>query len=124
MSKLTPHLVLASLLFVVASCQKDDSCVSPISCAPEKPVVKSVNDAEGLVRYDDVLKQYIIYYAEPGSYDSVNYGVLCGQLSDNLRVVEKKVVFSGSYKAYGPAPRALPAGYAYYYLDISKIAAQ
>lgn len=63
-----------------------------------------MTDAEGIVGFDAALQQYIITRAQPGTYDSVDIGVVCGALPASLQVAGTKMLFSSAYQAYGNPP--------------------
>ncbi len=110
-------LSLFFLALSASSCEKEET---QTACASEKVVVKEVVDVEGIVRFDTSINKYIISAGQPGTYDSVDIGVVCGTVPSDLQE-GAKVVFSGSYKEYGKPPYSVPAGYTFYYLELSKI---
>ncbi len=122
MSAITPFFLIASLLAVNCCNHNGPDDVAPQgSCAPHSQTVKTVADAEGIVGFNTTSQQYYISKHEPGTYDVVDLGVVCGALPGDLQTTGLPVVFSGDYKEYAPQP-VLPAGYTYYYLELSKIA--
>ena len=121
-------LLLGACLLSASSCTKDtDPGVElppSVSCALTSSYAKPVTDLEGTVEFNQALQQYVISRYIPGTYDSVDIGVLCGDLPDYLKTAGTTVRFSGTYRGYGQLPPSLaaPAGTTYYYLELSKIA--
>ena len=108
------------MLLGAGGCAKDADLA--VSCAPTSSYAKQVADLEGTIRLDQALQQYVVWRAIPGTYDSVDVGVVCGDLPTNFKTVGTKVRFSGIYRGHGQPAPASPAGTTYYYLEISKIA--
>ncbi|TVT40115.1 hypothetical protein FNT36_11490 [Hymenobacter setariae] len=125
MKNATLYYLLGASLLSASSCTKDaDPGVElpSVPCALTSSYAKPIADLEGLIRFDQVLQQYVVWRAIPGTYDSVDIGVVCGDLPSYLKTAGTKVRFSGIYRGQGqPAPSS-PAGTTYYYLELSKIA--
>ena len=110
-------------LFTTCSCKKEER--NPLACAPKARVVQQVAHVTGTVVYMPALNHYTILQAQPGTYDVLNIGVLCADLPEDLRIVNTRVVFSGTYYEYDqPSPVPVPAGTTYYYLALSDIKAE
>jgi hypothetical protein len=120
--KITSTYVLSALLLVASGCQKCEEApsVTSESCASDKQPVKTVTNVEGTIGFEPTLQQYYIRRAIPGTYDSVDFGMLCGTVSPNLQLVGKKVLFSGKYKPYDRPSPAVIGGQTFYYLEVSK----
>ncbi|TPG63683.1 hypothetical protein EAH73_16665 [Hymenobacter nivis] len=117
--------MLGALLLVFGGCKKDQDAQGPNgTCAAQSPIIKTVADLDGTVRFDAAVQQYLIYRAVPGTYDSVELGVVCGTLPADLQVADAPVRFSGTYREYANPPQAGPAGRTYYYLELTKVAAR
>ena len=116
-------LIYLSLLalFTTCSCKKEEK--TQPSCAPEAKVVQQVAGATGTVVFMPALNRYTILQAQPGTYDVAHIGVLCDDLPEDLRIVNTRVVFSGTYYEYGRPPET-PAATAYYYLTLSDVKAK
>ena len=108
-------------LLTTCSCKKEER--TPLACAPNAKLVKEVADATGTVIFLPALSRYTIVQAQPGTYDVVPIGVLCADLPEDLRMVNTRVVFSGTYYEYDQ-PSPAPAGATYYYLALSDIKAE
>lgn len=126
---ITPTYVLSALLLIASGCQKCEEAleaptVTSESCASNKQPVKTVTDVEGTIGYEATSQQYYIQRTIPGTYDSVDFGMLCGTIPASLRVVGNKVLFSGAYKPYDKQPPYGPAGQKFYYLEVSKAIGQ
>ncbi len=125
MRNTTAYCLLGGLLLAFGGCKKDQDAQGPYgTCAPQSQALKTVTDVEGTVRFDAVVQQYLIYRAVPGSYDSVDLGVVCGALPAALQVANKPVLFSGTYRAYNNPPKSPLGGQAYYYLELTKVVAR
>ena len=120
--------LLGALLLGAGGCAKDaDPGVElppSAGCALTSSYAKQVADLEGIIGFNQTLQQYVISRHIPGTYDSVDVGVVCGDLPNYLETAGLKVRFSGTYRGYGqvPPPPSAPAGTTYYYLELSKIA--
>ncbi|AMJ65811.1 hypothetical protein AXW84_10505 [Hymenobacter sp. PAMC 26628] len=113
------------MLLAASGCKKDQDAQGPYgTCAPQTQSVKSATDVEGTVQFDTAVQQYVIYRAVPGTYDSMDIGVVCSTLPADLQVANAPVRFSGTYRDYGNAPQAGPAGRTYYYLELTKVTAR
>jgi len=112
--------ICTALLCVAGSCKKEAPASLFGSCATNFPTVKSATDLDGMIGFSSSANKYYISYHQPGTYDVVDAGVLCGTVPDSLQTVGKRVVFSGQYKVYENPPQAT-AGTTFYYLDLSKI---
>jgi hypothetical protein len=107
-------LPLASLLLL----QCDDD--SKVACNRET-FVKSVNDVDAKIRFDNNFKTYVV--SVQYGIDADDIGLVC-DLQKELRKEGLDVVFDGSYYKYdGPVKERL-GGHTYYYLDVSKITAK
>jgi hypothetical protein len=126
MKTFTTCCLLSGLLVASSGCQKDngDPVISTESCVPFQQPVKVVTDVEGTVGFHAMLQQYFIQRTIPGTYDSVDFGLLCGTVPTSLQVVGKKVRFSGTYKPYDKPRPAGPVGGTFYYLEVSKAVVQ
>jgi hypothetical protein len=123
MRNVTHYYLLSALLLSASACKKDaDTITNSGICAPTSSYALPVTDLEGIVNFDQALQQYAISRAIPGTYDSVDIGVICGDLPAAYKAVGTKVRFSGIYHGYGQAPPAAFVGATYYYLKLSKIA--
>jgi hypothetical protein len=113
---------LSVLLLLAGGCQKSEDTpeLTSESCVPDKQPVKTVTDVEGIIGFHPILNQYYIRRAIPGTYDSVDFGMLCGTVPTQLQVVDKKVLFSGTYKDYDKPSPAVVGGQTFYYLQVSK----
>ena len=122
--KLIFTYVLSALLLLASSCRQCGESPTPTvtseSCASDKQAVKTVTNGEGTIGFEPTLQQYYIRRAIPGSYDSVDFGMLCGTVPASLQVVGNKVLFSGTYKPYDKQPPYGPAGRTFYYLEVSR----
>ena len=118
--------LLSGLLVAGSGCRKcgEAPAVASESCALDKQPVKTVTDAEGTIGYEPTLQQYYVRRAIPGTYDSVDFGLLCGTVPASLRGVGNKVLFSGIYKPYDKQPPHGPAGQSFYYLEVAKVVVQ
>ncbi|RZK45790.1 MAG: hypothetical protein EOO59_20415 [Hymenobacter sp.] len=84
--------------------------------------MKTVTNAAGIVYYNASNQEYRISIHQPGTYDSVDIGIVCGTLPTALQVDGTPVTVTGTFKEYGQAPsQPLPAGSTYYYLEVSGI---
>ena len=110
-----------ALLLATGGCQKceDAPDVASESCALDKQPVKTVTDVEGTVGFEPTLQRHYIRRAIPGTYDSVDFGILCGSVPASLQREGAKAVFSGTYKPYDKQPPSGPAGRTFYYLEVS-----
>jgi hypothetical protein len=127
MKNATLCYLLTALLLSASACKKDADVViidKSELCAPTSSYAKPATDRDGVVNFDQTLQQYVIISAIPGTYDSVDIGVVCGKLPGNFRTAGTKVRFSGIYHGYAqnPVPSAGPVGTTYYYLELSTIA--
>ena len=95
----------------------------PLTCVPNAKPVKEVASATGTVVYMPALNRYTILQAQPSTYDVLNIGVLCDDLPEDLRIVNTRVVFSGTYYEHDQ-PGTAPARTTYYYLALSDIKAE
>lgn len=113
---------LGTLLFLTEGCQKSENSptITSKSCVPDKQPVKTVTDVEGTIGFHPILNQYYIRRTIPETYDSVDFGMLCGTVPTQLKVVGKKVLFSGTYKDYDKPSPAVVGGQTFYYLEVSK----
>ena len=121
MKTTTLSFLLGALLLGAGSCTKDAD--PELLCAPTSSYAKPVTDLEGVIRLDQTLQQYVVWRAIPGTYDSVDVGVVCGDLPVSFKTVGAKVRFSGVYRGgyRHPTPASI-AGTSYYYLEINRIA--
>ena len=119
------YYLLGVLLCTAESCKKEEAPIQEAqgSCAPTNKIVKTVTNVEGIVHLDPTTQQFIITVHQPGTIDVEEIGVVCGVLPVKLQVEGTKTIFSGTYKEYGQKPAA-PAGYSYYYLELSKAEAK
>ena len=126
MKNATHYYLLSALLLSVGACKKDaDSTLTNSGlCAPTSSYALPAVDLEGVVNLNQTLQQYVISRAIPGTYDSVDIGVVCGDLPADFKAAGTRVRFSGIYRGYGqnPAPPAAPVGTTYYYLEVATIA--
>jgi hypothetical protein len=127
MRNATLYYLLSALLLSISACKKDADVVTLDNsglCAPASSYALPVTDLEGVVNFNQTLQQYVVSRVIPGTYDSVDIGVICGELPADFKATGTKVRFSGIYHGYGqnPAPPAGPAGTTYYYLELSTIA--
>lgn len=122
MKNLLTCCLLGGLLLANSGCQKDEDApaLTSESCAPDKQPVKTVTNVEGTIGFYPTLQQYYIRRAIPGTFDSVDIGMLCGVVPARLQGVGEKIVFSGTYKPYDQPLPAAPAGQKFFYLEISK----
>jgi hypothetical protein len=113
---------LGALLLLAGGCQKSEDTpeLTSESCVPDKQPVKTVTDVEGIIGFHPILNQFYIRRVIPGTYDSVDFGMLCGTVPTQLQVVDKKVLFSGTYKDYDKPSPAVVGGQTFYYLQVSK----
>ncbi|MFC6223063.1 hypothetical protein ACFP2F_07410 [Hymenobacter artigasi] len=118
--------LLSGLLFASSGCQKCEEApaVTSESCASDKQPVKTVTNVEGTIGFEPALQQYYVRRVIPGTYDSVDFGMLCGTLPTNLQRVGNQVLFSGTYKPYDKQPPLGPAGRTFYYLEVTKALVQ
>lgn len=118
--------LLSGLLVASSGCQKCEQApaITSESCASDKQPVKTVTNVEGMIGYEPTLQQYYVRRAIPGTYDSVDFGMLCGTVPASLRGVGNKVLFSGTYKPYDKQPPYGPAGRSFYYLEVVKAVVQ
>ena len=121
--KSTSAYVLSALFLLASGCQKCEEApeapaVTSESCASDKQPVKTVTNVEGTIGYEATSQQYYIRRAIPGTYDSVDFGMLCGTVPASLQRVGNKVLFSGTYKPYNQPPPYGPAGQKFYYLEV------
>ena len=126
MKTIFTYALLGTLLAANSGCEKGQKnpTVASEACAPTVQPVKSVTDVEGTIGFDPQLGQYFIRRTIPGTFDSVDFGFLCGTVPPSLTAVGSTVVFSGAYKPYDKQPPAGPAGQKFYYLEISKAVAR
>ncbi|HET9503129.1 MAG TPA: hypothetical protein VFO93_06290 [Hymenobacter sp.] len=127
MAKNLTYAALIALLYLASSCKKDEPEIYKLtqSCAPTAKTVKTITNATGFVRLDAATQQCVVSVHVPGTVDVVDLGVVCGSLPDAIQKDGAKVTVSGTFKEYGqPAPQPLPAGYTYYYLEVSSIQLQ
>lgn len=123
------YALLGSLsLSLLGSCQTQKEATQAAfgSCATTDKTVQTVADVAGTLYLDQPTQQYKIVAAQPGTVDVVAVGLVCGPLPAAWQAPGRdgrKVVFSGTYKEYSPAPSA-PAGYTYYHLELSQLKAQ
>ena len=118
-------LIYLSLLALLTTCSCKKEERRPLACAPNARMVKEVAGATGTVIFLPALSRYTIVQAQPGTYDVVNIGVLCAELPEDLRIVNTRVVFSGTYYEYDQPSQVLaPAGTAYYYLALADVKAE
>jgi hypothetical protein len=123
MRNATLYYLLSALLLSASACKKDGDVITNSGlCAPTSSYAKQVSDLEGTVNFDQTLQQYVISRAIPGTYDSVDIGVVCGELPADFKKIGTRVRFSGIYLGYPQAPTPTFVGSKYYYLDLSKIA--
>jgi hypothetical protein len=125
MKAATLYFLLGTLLLGAGGCTKEDDPVVElpyVPCALTSSYAKPVTDLEGVIRFDQALQQYVVWRAIPGTYDSVDVGVVCGNLPAAFKTAGTKVRFSGIYRGYGQPAPASPAGTSYYYLELTKIA--
>ena len=108
-------------LLTTCSCKKEER--SLLSCAPNARPVKEVAQVTGTVIFLPALSRYTIVQAPPGTHDAVPIGVLCADLPEELRIVNTRVVFSGTYYEYDQ-PSPAPAGTTYYYLTLADVRAE
>lgn len=126
MKTTTLYFLLGTLLLGAGGCTKEDNPIIElpyVPCALTSSYAKQVTDLEGIIRLDQALQQYVVWRAIPGTYDSVDIGVVCGDLPASFKTVGAKVRFSGVYRGgyRQPTPASL-AGTSYYYLEINRIA--
>lgn len=124
MTKNLTHVALVALLCFASSCKKDepDANKTTQTCNVTAKTVKTIAGAAGIVYFNAALQQYVVSVHQPGTIDAVDIGLPCGDLPTGLQQDGKKVTVSGTFKEYGQAaPQPLPAGYTYYYLEISAI---
>lgn len=117
---------LGLVLLTAEACDKAEVCkqeevyFTAAPCSSDNRAVRTLTNVEGKVRFDQTLQQYTIWAHQPGTVDVVSIGVVCGTLSKAIQAEELKISFSGTYKEYSQPPVA-PAGYTYYYLELSKL---
>ena len=124
MPKTLTYAAFGALLCLAASCKKDQTAAYKLqqTCAPTAKAVKTITSAAGVVYFNQTLQQYEVSVHQPGTIDAVDVGLVCGTLPPALQANGTKVTVSGTFKEYGqPAPRALPASYTYYYLEVASI---
>jgi len=124
MTKHLTHVALAALLCFASSCKKDETGANnkTQACNATAKTVKTITSAAGIVYFNATLQQYVVSVHQPGTIDAVDVGVPCGDLPTALQQDGKRVTVSGTFKEYGQAaPQPLPAGYTYYYLEVSAI---
>ncbi|MGI4886709.1 MAG: hypothetical protein ACRYFR_17270 [Janthinobacterium lividum] len=125
MKSATVYCLFGALLLAASGCKKDQDAQGPNgTCATQSAAVKTAVDLDGTVQFDAAVQQYVIYRAVPGTYDSVDLGVVCGPLPAGLQVAGAPVRFSGTYREYGNPPRLGPVGQAYFYLELTKVTAR
>jgi hypothetical protein len=106
------------LTLLMAACDNNEPESSLSGCDRGKVVKKAKNRA-GQVSFIPSENSYLIQYAEPGTYDSVDMGYTCN-LPEEFKQAGLKVIFSGDYRKY---PVASPlGGYTNYYLELTDIA--
>jgi hypothetical protein len=124
MPKNLTSIALAALLCLFSSCEKDEPNAEKTTqaCNATAKTVKTIANAAGIVYFNAALQQYVVSVHQPGTYDSVDVGVPCGDLSTALQKDGARVTVSGTFKEYGQAaPGPTPVGTTYYYLEISAI---
>nr|GFD49894.1 hypothetical protein [Tanacetum cinerariifolium] len=105
-----------------SSCKKDDAHKTAQTCNATAKTVKTIAGAAGIVYFNASLQQYVVSVHQPGTIDAVDMGVPCSSLPTNLQKDGTRVIVSGTFKEYGQAaPNPTPAGYTYYYLEVSAI---
>lgn len=126
MKRIFTCCLLSGLLVSSSGCQKCEEApaVTSESCASDKQPVKTVTNVEGTIGYEPALRQYYIRRAIPGTYDSVDFGMLCGTVPASLQGVGNKVLFSGTYKPYDRPSPAVIGGQTFYYLEVAKAVMQ
>jgi len=123
MTKPLLYAAVAVLLSLTSSCEKEKSMMEKTTqaCNASK-TVKTITNSAGIVYFNAMLMQYVVSMHQPGTYDSVDVGVVCGDLPNELQQDGTRVTVSGTFKEYDqPAPSATPAGTTYYYLEVSAI---
>ena len=113
------EILLWIALFAIVGCGEETSSPAANGCYSGK-VIKSVKNQKGRMVYDSTEKQYIVHVSIPGTYDSVDAGVLCDKLED----FEKEegltmITFDGQYFTYNGNRVPQIAGLKYYYLKIT-----
>jgi len=95
-----PLLLICVLLL---SCQERElEPEADLSISDEIPIcdpaeeAKTVTNVRGIVLYDDWFEDYIITRGIPGTYDSVDIGLVC-ELPEEYRRDGLKIEFSGTY---------------------------
>lgn len=122
MTKTLPYAVLVALLGLTGSCKKNEPEVKAEACNAAAKTVKAITNAAGIVYYKSALGQYVVSVHQPGTYDSVDVGVVCGSLPAALQQDGARVTVSGTFREYGQAaPGPEPAGTTYYYLEVADI---
>lgn len=117
--------VLGAFLLSAVGCQKSESednlpAFTSESCIPNGQVVKTVTNVEGIISFHSTLNQYYIQRSVPGTFDSIDIGLLCGTVPTGLKVIGSKVLFSGVYKTYDKPSPAVMGGQTFYYLEVTK----
>ncbi len=124
MTKTLLYTALAAVLCLTSSCDKDEPTAAGKfqACDASAKPVKTIVNATGFVRLDPTTQQCVVSVHQPGTIDVVDLGIVCGSLPEAFQKDGLKVTVSGTFKEYGqPAPQPLPAGYTYYYLEVSAI---
>ncbi|RZK63032.1 MAG: hypothetical protein EOO59_00905 [Hymenobacter sp.] len=84
--------------------------------------MKTVTNAAGIVYYNPTTQEYRVSVPQPGTYDSVDIGVVCGTLPATLQANGTTVLVTGIFKEYDQVPpQPLPVGYTCYYLEVAAI---
>jgi hypothetical protein len=124
MNHIVGYCLLGALLCATSACKKDADTTAQ-SCASGSPAVKTIASAKGNVVYNQDLQQYLVIVPQPTTIDVADVGVVCaGALPASLQVAGAKVLVSGTFRTYAPQPTNLPAGYTYYYLDLTSVGPQ
>ena len=114
--------VLWAFGLLAGGCKKDDASAKTQACSVASNTVKTVTNAAGIVYYNPTTQEYRVSVHQPGTYDSVDSGVVCGTLPAALQADGTTVYVTGTFKEYGQAPpQPLPADSTYYYLEIASI---
>ena len=121
------------IVFLFPGCEEQELDIEPEAdltiseklhvCEPIEKV-KTVEDVNGMVLYDEWLGDYVISRGIDGTYDSVDVGFIC-DLPKEYRKHGTKIIFSGVYLNIDEErKKIIPTriiGVTYYILEVDEI---
>jgi len=113
--------LLAFAMMIATGCIKDSHAREGDICDSNRRTVMTVNDLTGRLSYSNELEKWVINAPIPGTIDGLRTGIICGDISGDLKIHGLSVIFSGELKDSNGYPKPQLGGQEIYYVRPTKM---